>query len=324
MSTLLLAFRPGELSENEIAKTTALAPGMRILQSRDPAEIEANLDDIEIAMRDFPYALISKAPKLRWFQQWPAGADWLMSHPAAIEHSFFLTNTSGLHADCICDHVFALLLGLARNLQPVLLAQPRQEWVNQYAQRLHPRIFETAGKTMLVAGTGSIGSRIAEAARAFKLKVLGVRYHPEQQIEGVERMYGPNDLLEALPQADIVVVALPLTHQTQGMFGEKQFKAMKQGTHLINIGRGAIIDETALVKAVENGWIAGAGLDAFATEPLPPESPLWTLENVLITPHYAGNTPLYHEKAMRIFFDNLERFIKGLPLQNVVDKMAGY
>ena len=324
MSTLLLAFKPGELSQDEIAQTAALAPGLRILLSRDQAEIEANLDDIEIAVRDFPYDLISKAPNLRWFQQWPAGADWLMEHPAAVEHPFVLTNTSGLHADCICDHVFALLLGLARNIQPVLLAQPRREWINQYAPRPHPHIFETAGKTMLVVGTGSIGTRIAETARAFKMRLLGLRRHPEREIEGLERLYGPHELLDALPQADIVVVALPLTHQTQGMFGEDQFKAMKRGTYLVNIGRGAILDEAALVRAVESGWIAGAGLDAFATEPLPPESPLWSLENVLITPHYAGNTPLYHEKGMRIFFDNLERCIKGLPLQNVVDKRAGY
>jgi len=297
---------------------------MRILHTHDPKQIEANLEDIEITVRDFPRQMISMAPNLRWFQQWPAGADWLMEYPDAVDHPFVLTNTSGLHADCICDHVFALILSIARNLKPAILAQPRHEWINQWAAQNQPFIFETAGKSMLIVGTGSIGSRIAEAAQTFKMQVSGVRMHPERNLDGIKTMYAPDRLLEALPKADFVVIAAPLTHKTQGMFGEPQFKAMKPGSFLINIGRGGILQEDALVQAIQHGWIAGAGLDAFVSEPLPSESPLWSFENVILTPHYAGNTPLYHQKAMNIFMENLERYAKGKSLRNVVDKSAGY
>lgn len=322
MSTLLLAFKPHELSVDEYAQVKALVPNMKILHTHDQNVIESNLEDIEIAVRDFPRHLISKAPNLRWFHQWPAGADWLMEHPSVVNKPFVLTNTSGIHADCICDHVFALILVIARKIHQTILAQQRSEWLNQWAPE--KQIFEAAQKTILVVGTGSIGSRIAEVAKAFKMRVLGVRAHPERKIDGIDVMFGPDELHHALPQADFVVIAAPLTHKTAGMFGEAEFKAMKSSAYLINIGRGGILREDELVLSLKNGEIAGAGLDAFVTEPLPRESPLWSLENVLITPHYAGNTPHYHQKAMKIFFDNLDLYARGLPLQNVVDKAAGY
>jgi len=324
MSTLLMAFRPGELSESEIANIQALVPGMSLLHTNQEAEIEANLADIEIAVRDFPRHLIVAAPNLRWYQQWPAGADWLMEHPAAVEHPFTLTNTSGLHADNMCEHAFTLLLGVARRIRPVVAGQENGQWVNMWGLQDRYPVVELARKTMLVVGTGSIGERIAEVARAMRMRVLGVRMHPERAIDGIERMYGPGELLEALPQADIVMVAAPLTHQTLGMFGATEFAAMKPEALFINVGRGNIVRQDDLVAALQGGQIAGAGLDTFEVEPLPAGSPLWQVENTLLTTHYGGLTPHYHQRAMDIFLDNLALYAKYEPLHHVVDKVAGY
>jgi phosphoglycerate dehydrogenase-like enzyme len=137
-------------------------------------------------------------------------------------------------------------------------------------------------------------------------------------------MVGPEQLLDLLPEADFVVLTVPLTHETGGMIGERELRAMKPTAYIVNIGRGGTIQESALVRALQEGWIAGAGLDVFEVEPLPADSPLWSMENVIITPHYAGATPAYNERALEILLDNLRRYRAGEPLRNVVDKMAGY
>jgi phosphoglycerate dehydrogenase-like enzyme len=157
------------------------------------------------------------------------------------------------------------------------------------------------------------------------MRVVGVRRDPAASVvAGVEAMYGPGDLTGLLPQADVVVLTVPLTQETQAMIGERELRAMKESAYIINIGRGGTIDEKALVKALQEGWIAGAGLDVFETEPLPETSPFWTMDNVLITAHYSGSTPHYNERALEIFVDNLERYRTRQPLRNVVDKGRGY
>jgi phosphoglycerate dehydrogenase-like enzyme len=153
---------------------------------------------------------------------------------------------------------------------------------------------------------------------------LGVRRNPERGAAGVEAMFGPNRLLDVLPEADFVVITAPLTDETRGMIGERELRAMRPTAYIVNIGRGGIVDEDALICALQEGRIAGAGLDVFETEPLPEDSPLWKMENVVITAHYAGATPHYDERAMAIFLDNLRRYKAGEPLRNVVDKKLGY
>ncbi len=318
---ILFDFEPGTLTEAQLAQVRALAPEMRVLVTRDRAEIEAALDEIEIAVGGFPHDLLPRAHNLRWYQQWAAGADWLLRHPEAADLDFVLTSASGVHPIQITEHIFAMLLAFARRLCRAVRAQERHEWIrhNRWGD-----IFELYGKTMVLVGVGAIGARVAEVATAFGMHVLGVRRNPQQSAPEVAAMFAPHQLLEVLPEADFVVLTIPLTHETRGMIGERELRAMKPTAYLINIGRGGLVDEGALIRALREGWIAGAGLDVFETEPLPQDSPLWDMENVIITPHYAGLTPHYHERAMAIFLDNLRRYMAGEPLRNVVDKRLGY
>jgi phosphoglycerate dehydrogenase-like enzyme len=177
---------------------------------------------------------------------------------------------------------------------------------------------------MILVGVGGIGARTAKLAQAFGMRVLGVRKNPDLDVPGVAKMYSAENLLEILPEGDFVVLTVPLTAETRGMFADTELQAMKESAYIINIGRGGIIDEGCLVNALEQGWIAGAGLDVFEEEPLPADSPLWKMENVIITSHYSGMTPHYHQRGLTIFKDNLKRYVAGEELRNVVDKEVGY
>jgi phosphoglycerate dehydrogenase-like enzyme len=321
MSTILLSFEPGDLSEEQLAQVQAAAPDMRLLVTRDRAEVEAALDEIEIAVLSFPRDLLPRARNLRWFQQWAAGADWLLHHPEAVGLDFVLTSTSGMHGIQTSEHVFAFLLAFARELHRAVRAQERREWI---PQDQHTGLFELAGKTMLLVGVGAIGQRTAEVATAFGMRVLGVRREPTIGAPCVEAMFAPDQLLDVLPEADSVVLAIPLTRETQGLIGEPELRAMKPSAYIVNVSRGGTIQEDALIRALREGWIAGAGLDVFETEPLPADSPLWGMDNVIITSHYAGIVLDYDERALAIFLDNLRRYRAGEPLHNVVDKEVGY
>jgi phosphoglycerate dehydrogenase-like enzyme len=171
---------------------------------------------------------------------------------------------------------------------------------------------------------GAIGEYTAKIAHALGMRVIGVRRDADSDVPGIETMYSNDELLDVLPQADVVVLTIPLTSETEGLIDEQALRVMKPSAYLINIGRGGTVDEPALIRALQEGRLAGAGLDVFAEEPLPADSPLWTMENVIITPHSAGATPHYHERAMGIFLDNLRRYVAGEELQNVVDKRRGY
>jgi len=321
MGMILLNFEPDTLSDEQLAQIRMLAPDMPLLLTRDRTEIEGALDEIEIAAGGFPHDLLSRARNLRWLQQWGAGADWLLRYPEAVDLDFVLTNASGVHTIPISEHILAFLLTFARGFHRAVHAQSRRQWLHDSEQL---GLFELAGKTMLLIGLGAIGARTAQVAAALGLRVLAVRRNPSLSVPGVEAIFAPDRLLELLPKADLVVLTVPLTHETRGMIGERELQAMKPTAYLVNIGRGGTIQEAALIQALRKGWIAGAGLDVFETEPLPENSPLWEMENVLITAHYAGATPHYHERALAIFLDNLRRYRAGEPLRNVVDKKLGY
>jgi len=320
MRTILLSFEPGTLSEKQLAHVRAAAPDMRVLVTRDRDEIKAALEEVEIVAGGFPRDLLPKACNLRWFQQWGAGADWLLRHPEAVELDFVLTNASGVHPIPISEHILAFLLAFARGLHQAVRVQERHEWLSNGQQH----VFELAGKILLLVGVGAIGERIARVSTTLGMRVWGVRRNPTVGALGVEAMFGSHRLLDLLPEADFVVLTVPLTRETRGMIGERELRAMKPTAYLINIGRGGTVQESALIWALREGWIAGAGLDVFETEPLPDDSPLWAMDNVIITSHYAGLTPHYNERAMGIFLDNLRRYQAGEPLHNVVDKKLGY
>jgi phosphoglycerate dehydrogenase-like enzyme len=293
---------------------------MQLIVTDDPAQIEAVLPEVEIAAGHMTPALLGRMLNLRWYQQWGAGADWLMRHPEIAASDLIITNASGVHAIQISEHILALLLAFARRFPQSMRAQLRGEWQREERQD----IFELAGKTMLLIGVGAIGERTARLAAALDVRVIGVRRDPAAPAPGIERMVAPERLAEVLPEADFVVLTVPLTHATCHMIGEQELRLMKPTAYIVNIGRGGTIDEAALIRALAEGWIAGAGLDVFEKEPLPADSPLWGMENVIITAHYAGATPHYNERALAIFLDNLRRYKAGEPMRNVVDKRLGY
>ncbi len=321
MKTILLGFEEDELSAAVLAKIQALAPGYHLLVTTDRVTIEQNLNDIEIAFKSFPTDLIPQAPNLCWLQQWGAGVDGLMRQPEIVAlDRLTITTGSGIHAVPITEHIFGFLLAFGRGIHTSVRQQMHKQWQSPTWDRL----FELPGKTMLLIGVGAIGERTAQVATALGMRVLGIRRDPAVAAAGVEAMYGPDHLLDLLPQADFVVSTVPLTPATHQLIDKRALRAMKPTAYLINIGRGATVDEVALIQALQEGWIAGAGLDVCAIEPLPADSPLWTMDNVIITAHYAGATPVYDERAIPIFLDNLKRYRTGQPLHNVVDKEAGY
>lgn len=320
MNTILIMLSPDRLTDEQQDEIKAIAPGKKLLLTRDRKEIDVNVKSIEIVTGWVPRDLIPNLPNLRWFQQWGAGADWLLSHPEMVEADFILTNASGVHAIPISEHILSLIFAFARDLPGAVKAQQQGEWY-----RPKPgSVFELSGKTMLLVGVGAIGERTAEIGSGLGMHVMGVRRNPSVPSSFVEDMYGPDQLIDVLPLADFVVLTAPLTNETRGIIGEPELRAMKPTALIFNIGRGGTIQESALLQALKLGWISGAGLDVFENEPLPADSPFWKMENVIITPHYSGMTPSYTERALAIFMDNLRNYLAGEPLFNVVDKKLGY
>jgi phosphoglycerate dehydrogenase-like enzyme len=334
MSIILLTLDQDQLSAGQMAAVKQIVPtGMSLVQSHNVESIKQSAGEIEILAGWFDPAWLFEMPRLRWVQQWGAGADWLMRHPKLREADFILTNAVGVHAVQISEHVFAFMLALGRNLPNAIAAQKEHVW----ARVKHPTealdtpnafssgsLFELAGSTLLLLGVGAIGERVAKLAKAFEMNTIGLRHNPEKTSPYIDKMVSPDRLHEVLAVADFVVNTLPFTDVTKHFLGAEELAVMKRSAYLINIGRGSTIDEPALIDALNNDIIAGAALDVFEQEPLPESSSLWTMPNVLITSHYAGATPRYHGRALKIFLDNLQRYQNGQPLRNVVDKQRGY
>ena len=318
MPTVLLAM--DHLAPETEERLRALAPGYDLLVTRDAETIAAAMPEIEVVSGHIGLEQVLAMPNLRWYQQWGAGAEWIMEHPEIRERGLVVTNVSGVHAVPISEHLLAMMLALARRIPDAVHAQDRHEWLR--GGWSHP-VFELAGKTLLLIGVGAIGHRTARLAASLEMHVIGLRRDPERQVQGIERMVGPDDLDAVLPEADLVVLTVPLTPETRHLIGARQFALMKPTASIYNIGRGGTIDQEALIEALRSGQIAGAGLDVTDPEPLPAESPLWDLDNVLITGHYSGSTPAYDERALAIFEENLGRYARGEPLRNRLDLTLG-
>jgi phosphoglycerate dehydrogenase-like enzyme len=215
-----------------------------------------------------------------------------------------------------------MMLAFARRLPFQIRGQIAHEWRDEAGRS---GVFELGGQTLLLVGIGRIGSTIADRAKCFNMNVIGIRRHPEgQRSTSIDEQYGIDQLTEQLPRADHVVVATPLTPRTRGMFDGATIGAMKRGAYLYNIGRGPVIEAVALIDHLQTGQLAGAGLDVTDPEPLPPDSPLWDMENVIITSHTSGGTPKYWDRAFAILHENVRRFIADEPLLNVVNVQEGY
>lgn len=318
MSLLYIGLPKSRVTPDQQERIKALAPGFQIIITDQPDEIEPVLDQVEIAAGHFPPEWINQAPKLRWYQQWGAGADWLMKHPEIQQRDFILTNASGVHSIPITEHILALMLAFTRRLQQAFRDQQNRRWSEIDSPE------ELAGKTLLLIGVGAIGRHTARVASLLGMHVIGITRRSGKPSAGVERLVTQEHLLEELRGADFVVLTIPLTRDTRHLIDANAIKQMKTGAYIINIGRGATIDEAALAQALKEGKIAGAGLDVFEQEPLPAGSPLWAMQNVIITAHYSGNTPFYDQRALDIFLTNLECFTRDKPMRNVVDKHQGY
>jgi D-2-hydroxyacid dehydrogenase (NADP+) len=327
MRTLLLGFDEANLAGIDLQPIYDLADAYQVVISRDKDHINSLRNDIEICVGNPATRQLLGSPHLRWSHVWSAGVDWLLEHPEFADSNTIITNASGVHPEPIGEHVFAMMLSLARSFPKMMRAQVKHEW----AQPLRPNIvhevlqvLEVYGSTVLILGMGAIGQELARLSKAFRMTVLATRRDASQAAPNVDELHPASELMQLLPRADIVISTVPLTANTRQMLDANAFTAMKSGAIFINIGRGQTVDESALISALESGHLAGAGLDVFEVEPLPEDSPLWDMDNVIITPHYAGTTPSYHARGMRIFADNLARYVQGQPLVNVVDKKRGY
>jgi phosphoglycerate dehydrogenase-like enzyme len=256
------------------------------------------------------------AGSLKWIQSASAGVDSLLFPELAASH-VVLTNARGIYEDAIAEYVLGLMLVMAKGLRGVLERQGRAEWDHRQTERLERR-------RVLVAGTGPIGRAIARDCRSLRMSVRGLARAPHPGDADMVEIFGVDRLPEAVATADYVVNALPATDETWHLFDGDVFAAMRPSARFVNVGRGSTVDEDALVRALERGAIAGAALDVFEDEPLPPDSPLWAMPNVIVSPHMAGDAAGWREAAVELFVRNLERYLTGRPLLNVVDKMRGY
>lgn len=265
-----------------------------------------------------PEALLRQAPNLRWIQLTSAGVD-RAARSGLLESDITVTSASGLHATPIGEYVLCVMLMFCKGASRFIRAQERREWARYMPQELH-------GKTVGIVGLGRIGSEVARLAKAFGCRVLATRRSAAARTkdELADELLPPSDLPALLAQSDFVVLAVPLTQETRHLIGEAELRAMKSTGVLINIARGAVVDEAALVRALKEGWIAGAALDVFEQEPLPAESELWGLENVVLSPHISGGTEIYNRRAVAIFCENLRRYLAGESLLNRADPERGY
>jgi phosphoglycerate dehydrogenase-like enzyme len=262
--------------------------------------------------------VLGLAPNLRWIHSRSAGVEYLM-FPAVTDSPVPLTNARGVFSAALGEFVMAAVLFFAKDFRRMLKSQTARAW--------DPFDVEwVQGRTMGIVGYGDIGRACAERARAFGMRVVALRRNLEAaRLDPlVDEAVSLDRRAEVMAEADYVVIAAPLTPQTRGLVGAREIAAMKPSAVLINVGRGPIVDEAALVSALEQGRIRGAALDVFTTEPLPSDHPFYRLENVLLSPHCADNTPGWLESAMRFFLENLQRFRAGQPLLNRVDKVRGY
>ena len=276
--------------------------------------------DVDIVFsKSFPPEALDRAGRLRWIQAGTAGVGHLLAMDLA-ERGILLTNASGAHGVPIAEMILAMMLAFATRLHTLLHAQRAH-------QRAHERAvatkFELNGQTLCVLGLGDIGGTLARKARGLGMRVLGVRRRSEP-FPGLEEQYTPDRLPEALHQADHVALCLPLTAETRHIVAERELRAMKPSAYIYNVGRGASIEPTALIQALREGWIAGAGLDVTDPEPLPADSPLWDLPNVILGQHSSGSSPLNGDRITSILIENLGRYLRGEPLLNLIDEEVGY
>jgi len=331
----MVLFPPVE--QERLEKMAAAAAPMELLNADEEEDAARKITDADAFFGKLTPPMLAAAEKLRWVQTPTASLEHYI-FPLLAEHPLTLTNMRGLYSDVIADHVFAYILCFARRLHIYW----RQQLERRYApvggeeersdfragpyrvsgmDRAHLHMSDC---TLGIVGLGAIGKEIARRGLAFGMRALAVDPVETEVPEGLQALWKPDRLDDLLAESDFVVVAAPHTPQTEGLFTRARFEQMKRSAYFINIGRGAIVPLADLVAALEAGEIAGAALDVFETEPLPPDHPLWGFENVILTPHVAACSIHIAERHLNVLLENLRRFVRGDELLNVVDKQAWF
>ncbi len=309
-----------ELTAETLERIRAAAPGWEVVGGEADANGLARLRDAEIVCGWNPEVAercLDDGARLRWLQVWGAGVDKLpldRLNRAGVT----VTTASGVHPNPVSETAFAMMLAFSRGLHTAVRNQTRSAWLSAGS------LSEIHGKTLGIVGVGVIGAEIAKLAQAFGMRVMGIRRSgkPAPHVDWMSDMSGLDELLK---ESDYVVAVMPLTAETRRLFGREQFAAMKRTAYFINVSRGGTTDTEALMSALRTGEIAGAGLDVFEQEPLPTDHPLWTMDNVIVTPHNGGVTDRYQERATEIFLANLADYVQDRPpALNRVDPVRQY
>lgn len=297
-------------------------PQHTFLEAWDRDASRRLLPEVEVAFTPFvDRDLFPAASRLRWVQSPAAGVGSLM-FPELLASPVILTSARGIRARSMAEHVLGTTIALARLMPATLRAQSAHRWAQE---ELETGVRTLHGLRMGIVGLGAIGSEVVKIAAPFGFRITAIRRRvTEPPPDGVEAVWPPDRLADLLAQSDVVVLAAPHTPATKRLLGRAQIDAMKRGALLVNVARGKLVDDEALVDALRSGRLGGAALDVFSEEPLDPSSPYWDLPNVIVTPHTAGAMQDYWTPLVALFADNLRRFEKGEPLLNVVDKVAGY
>ena len=299
MKTKILAMN---MDARATARIRSVSDKIELITVDSGEEFEAKLPEAEVVIGELPPEQFAKAERTRWVAYLSAGIDHLIS-PEVLQSTLIITCAKGFVGVHLAEHAFALILGLTRDV--ALLSRNRSWATNRLMAR------ELVDSSMGILGLGGSGRETAKRARAFGMRVLAVDPTPAEIPDYVEACWGTDRFHDLLEASDVVVICAPLTPQTEGMFDSEAFRHMKPDALLINVSRGKIIDEEALMEALEQGRIGGAGLDALPVEPVPDDHPLWQMENVIITPHTAGNSPMRGSRWMDTFCENLKRFLGG-------------
>ena len=322
----------------DLERIRAAAPGARLVTVSIEGLADGPLDDVEVLLRGFLSAeafdrLLARSPRLSWVHSASAGVERVLT-PAGLERGLVVTNARGVFSDPIAEYVLMMILAVSRRLPQLLELQRERTWQPLEGTELHD-------VTVGIVGLGSIGMAVARLAAAFGCQVVATRRRggtrtegaapgegaasaPAEESPGIERVSGPEGLPDLLAESDFIVLAAPLTPETEGMIDEAALASVKPGAWLINVARGRLVDERALLRALHEGPLGGAVLDTFREEPLLPGSPFYELPNVIVTPHTSWSSGRVLDRSVELFCDNLERYAAAQPLLNVVDPTVGY
>ncbi len=299
-------------------------PQLEVVHLHDYDRVNDEIADADIAIAwSLRGEQIKAANELKWIHSTATAVHFLMSDELRSSN-IVVTNARDVHGPVVAEHAMALVFALAKRLPQAMRYQQQKHWAQQDIWNAAPRPRELKGASIAIIGLGGIGRPLAKMASSLGMRVIGVREHPERACEGVEKIYSFADLNDALGHADFLVLALPVTPKTHHLMNASRLARLKRDAYLINVGRGVLIDEAALIDALRRKSFAGAALDVTEEEPLPSESPLWAMDNVFITPHIASLTEQMWERHYETFTQNLRRFLKNEPLMWVVDKEKAY